>query len=200
MAKLLYLIRHGEQQDAEFGVEDGPLSARGVRQAELVAERLRDLNFTHAWHSPLQRAEETADRIMTTLGRPASEPSSLLMDCIPSGPVPGMPRAFESFFGGIQPEQWEAGAAQMADAMAEWFTPSREDRHEVLVTHNFVIAWFVREVLEAPEWRWLAINQVNAGLTVLRVRTVKPHAVITHNEYGHLPPELQTGYAGAPLF
>ena len=39
---------------------DGPLSARGMRQAQLLAERLGGVPFTGAWHSPLQRAVETA--------------------------------------------------------------------------------------------------------------------------------------------
>ena len=56
----LYLVRHGEQLDAEHGLPDGPLSPRGRRQAELLAERLGGVPFDHAWHSPLQRAAETA--------------------------------------------------------------------------------------------------------------------------------------------
>ncbi|MFM9745497.1 histidine phosphatase family protein, partial [Streptomyces brasiliscabiei] len=33
-------MRHGEHLDAEHGLEDGPLSPRGRRQAELLADRL----------------------------------------------------------------------------------------------------------------------------------------------------------------
>ena len=40
MPQYLYLVRHGEQQDAEYGLPDGPLSPRGKRQAHLIAERL----------------------------------------------------------------------------------------------------------------------------------------------------------------
>ena len=39
----------------------------------------------------------------------------------------------------------------MADAVAEFLAPAREDRHDLLITHNFVIAWFVREVFGAPD-------------------------------------------------
>ena len=38
MTHYIYLVRHGEHQDAEHGVDDGPLSPRGQRQAELIAE------------------------------------------------------------------------------------------------------------------------------------------------------------------
>jgi broad specificity phosphatase PhoE len=193
MSRYLYLVRHGEQQDAEHGLPDGPLSARGVRQARAIAERLGGVPFSGAWTSPLQRAQETA-RIMTER-MPAiePEPSALLMDCIPSGPGVDMPHAFEPFFGGITEDEIEAGEAQMSDALAEWLTPSREDRHDLLITHNFVIGAFVRETFGAAPWRWLGISQANCGLTIIRVRSAKPPVLVTHNDLGHLPTELRTG-------
>ena len=87
----------------------------------------------------------------------------------------------------------EAGEAQMADAVAEFLAPAMEDRHDLLITHNFVIAWFVREVFGAPSWRWLGLNQANCGLTIIRVRSAKPPVLVTHNDLGHLPAELRTG-------
>ena len=193
MAHYLYFVRHGEQQDAEHGVDDGPLSPKGVRQAEAIAERLGGVPFTRAWHSPLQRAAETAHIMTQRLPALRSEPTALLMDCIPSGPEPDMPSAFDAFFGSITPEQIDAGQAQMADAVAEFLTPGRGDHHELLITHNFVIAWFVREVFGAPAWRWLGLNQANCGLTIIRIRSAKPPVLVAHNDLGHLPVELRTG-------
>jgi broad specificity phosphatase PhoE len=194
-SRYLYLVRHCEQQDAEHGLPDGPLSPRGVRQANAIAERLGGVPFTGAWTSPLQRAQETA-RIMTErLPALTPEPSALLMDCIPSGPTVDLPHAFKEFFGGVTTDEIEAGEAQMADATAEWMTPppGGDDRHDLLLTHNFVIGWFVRETFGAPAWRWLGLNQANAGLTIIRVRSAKPPVLVTHNDLGHLPPELRTG-------
>ena len=193
MAHYLYLVRHGEQQDAEHGVEDGPLSPKGVRQAQAIADRLGGVPFTGAWHSPLQRAAETAAIMTEKLPALRSQPTALLMDCIPSGPEPDMPSAFDAFFGAVTPEQIDAGQAQMADAVAEFLTPGRDDHHELLITHNFVIAWFVREVFGAPAWRWLGLNQANCGLTIIRIRSAKPPVLVTHNDLGHLPAELRTG-------
>lgn len=196
-SRYLYLVRHGEQQDAQHGLPDGPLSPRGVRQARALAERLGGVPFTSAWTSPLQRAQETA-RIMTEqLPALEPEPSALLMDCIPSGPTNDLPSSFESFFGGVTEAQIAAGEAQMADAMSEWMTApaEAEDRHDLLITHNFVIGWFVRETFGAAPWRWLGVNQANCGLTVIRVRSAKPAVLVTHNDLGHLLPELRTGLA-----
>lgn len=193
MSRYLYLVRHGEQVDAEHGLPDGPLSARGRRQAGLIAERLSGVPFTSAHTSPLQRAIETAEAMTSRMPSLSVEPSALLMDCIPSGPTPDMPHVFEPFFGGISEEEIQAGEAQMEDAVAEWLSPTPDETHELLVTHNFVIAWFVREVFGAHSWRWMGVHQANCGLTIIRVRTGKPAVLVTHNDLGHLPAELRTG-------
>jgi probable phosphoglycerate mutase len=189
----LYLVRHGEQQDAEHGMPDGPLSSRGKRQADLIAERLGGVPFTNVFHSPLKRAEETARIMAERLPALDPQPSSLLFDCIPSGPEPDMPKAFDSFFGAVTDAEIEAGRAQMDDAITEFLAPARGDRHDLLITHNFVIGWFVRHVFDAPAWRWLGLNQANCGLTIIRVRSAKPPVLVVHNDLGHLPVELRTG-------
>lgn len=189
----LYLVRHGEQLDAEHGMPDGPLSPRGRRQAELLGERLGGVPFDSAMHSPLQRAAETAEIIAAKMPALTPEPSALLFDCIPSGPAPETPKVYDPFFGSVTEAQIEAGSAQMADAAAEFLRSHREDRHDLLITHNFVIAWLVREALGAPDWRWLSINQANCGLTILTQKTGRPWSLLVHNDLAHLPPELRTG-------
>ena len=128
---------------------DGPLSPRGRRQAQLLGERLGGVPFDSAWHSPLQRATETAEIIAAKMPALKPEPSALLFDCIPSGPAPETPKVYEPFFGSVTEAEIEAGSAQMADAGAEFLRSHREDRHDLLITHNFVIAWLVREALGA---------------------------------------------------
>jgi serine/threonine-protein phosphatase PGAM5 len=189
----LYLVRHGEQLDAEHGMPDGPLSPRGRRQAELLAERLGGIPFDSALHSPLQRAAETAAIIAAKMPSLNPEPSALLFDCVPSGPAAETPKVYDPFFGSVTEAEIEAGSAQMADAAAEFLRSHREDRHDLLITHNFVIAWLVREVLGAPDWRWLSINQANCGLTVLTQKSGRPWSLLVHNDLAHLPFELRTG-------
>ena len=193
MSQYLYLVRHGEHIDAEHGLSDGPLSPRGRRQAELLAFRLGGLPLTNAWHAPSRSATETASIIGERLPSATPRPSALLFDCVPSGPGPETPRAFDSWFASVTPAEIEAGRAQMADAIGEFIAPGGRERHDLLITHNFVIAAFVRHALDAPEWRWLGLNQAHCGLTVLRVRSGRPVTLVAHNDLAHLPFELRTG-------
>lgn len=60
--KEIYLIRHGRQDINAFN-EDVPLSERGIKQALLLKERLKDESYDKIYSSTLKRAIETADII-----------------------------------------------------------------------------------------------------------------------------------------
>lgn len=199
MTHYIYLVRHGEHQDAEHGLADGPLSPRGQRQAELIADRLSGLPLDAVWHSPLLRAAETARAIAGRLPSVDPEPSALLFDCVPTGMTEETPAVFEPFFGSVTEAEIEAGRAQMSDAVNEFLVRKTGDVHEVLITHNFVISWFIREVLAAPDWRWMTLNQSHCGLTVIAQKQGRPWTLLTHNDTGHLPMELRTGIPDALL-
>lgn len=193
MTHFLYLVRHGEQQDAEHGLPDGPLSPRGRRQAALVADRVSGLPLDAVWHSPLRRAAQTAEIMSERLPAISPQDSALLFDCVPTGMTPDTPQAYEPFFGSITDAQIEAGRAQMDDAVGEFLARKSGETHELLITHNFVIAWFVREVMQAPAWKWMTLNQANCGLTILAQKQGRPWTLVAHNDLAHLPMELRTG-------
>lgn len=197
MTHFLYLVRHGEHFGAEHGLEDGPLSPRGRRQAELLADRLSGVPLDAVWHSPLDRAAETARTVAERLPAVDPQPSALLFDCLPTGMTPKTPAVYEAFFGAYTAAEIEAGAAQMADAVAEYLV-RKPGAHELLITHNNVIAWFVREVLGAPSWRWLTLSQAHCGLTVLAQRPGRPWTLVSFNDLAHLPMELRTGTTADP--
>ncbi|WOQ68641.1 histidine phosphatase family protein [Microbacterium limosum] len=198
MTHYIYLVRHGEHQDAEHGLVDGPLSPRGQRQASLIADRLSGVPLSAVWHSPLVRAAETAKIVSERMPSVEPQASALLFDCVPSGPTPDVPSAFEPFFGAVTEAEIDAGRAQMSDATAEFLRRRTGDVHELIITHNFVIAWFVREVLGAPEWRWMTLNQAHCGLTVIAQKQGRPWSLVTHNDLAHLPFELRTGLPETP--
>jgi probable phosphoglycerate mutase len=189
----IYLVRHGEHQDAEHGLIDGPLSPRGRRQAAFLADRLSGVPFDAVWHSPLERASQTARAVAERMPSLSPQPSALLFDCVPTGMTDDTPAVFEPFFGSVTEAEVEAGRAQMADATSEYLVRKSGEVHELLITHNFVIAWFVREVLQAPDWRWMTLNQAHCGLTVIAQKQGRPWTLLSHNDLAHLPVELRTG-------
>ncbi|MBQ2638456.1 histidine phosphatase family protein [Candidatus Saccharibacteria bacterium] len=64
----LYVVRHGQTdwnlKDLAQGRADIPLNARGIKQAEELKEKIRDLKFDICYSSPLLRAKETAEIIV----------------------------------------------------------------------------------------------------------------------------------------
>ncbi len=192
MTNYLYIARLGEQEGAEHGIPDGPLSERGTRQAEALAARLAGVHLDHIWCSPLERGVATANIVAESHGL-TPEPTPLLFECVPSGPGEDTPAAYAPFFGSITPEQLDAGRAQMADATDEFLGRHRQDSTDLLITHNPVVSWFVREVLGAPEWKWATLNQAHCGLTVFAQKPGRPWTLVTHNDTAHLTADLVTG-------
>ncbi|MET9229938.1 histidine phosphatase family protein [Lentzea sp. NPDC003310] len=184
----LYLARHGAA-DAF-----GHLLDTGRRQSELLGARLARLPIDAVWHSPLPRAADTAATLGLALpGIPVAEAPELVdhVPHVPSTPPP----AWAGFFDGYADAEAAEGA-RLADALTARFAhPAETERHEVLVTHAYQVAWLVRHALDAPADRWLAMSCGNTALTVLQFRDGTPPALALYNDMSHLPEELRwTGF------
>ena len=189
-SRYLYLIRHGEADD------DGALTRAGRQQASAAGERLRYIRFSAIRHSPMQRAEETADLIADFLPGVPVGASGLLGDYLP--PVsgqPDLPPPCAALLSSYTPEERSEGAELASAAIQRYARPAGQDDSELIVTHNFLIGWFVRHALDAPDWRWMGLNQCNGGITVILYRTGMPASLVSFNDIGHLPPALRwTGF------
>jgi broad specificity phosphatase PhoE len=189
---LLYLVRHGEAE----GAYDPGLTPTGRQQAMLAGKRLWDVPFDAIHHSPLRRAAETAQLISRLIPGVPIAASDLLGDCVPSVPEREVlsPR-LAAFMDSVPPHERTEGPRQVAAALKRFTSVGGRDRRELVVTHNFVIGWFVRDALDAPSWRWMGLNQHNCGLTVLRYTPDGTRTLLAFNDTGHLPPELRgTGF------
>ncbi|MFD0396052.1 histidine phosphatase family protein [Streptomyces nogalater] len=195
--RYLYLARHGEALPDESGLTDG-----GRRQATLLGRRLRDVPFTAVHHGPLPRAEQTARLIGDQLKSVPLHVSEAAGDYVPYIPekdeLPAESADFYlRFLDGATDEEREHGPA-LARRALDLFTgavTAEEDRHELVVTHNFLIAWLVRDAMRAPKWRWLGLNHGNAALTVIRYAPGRAASVLVSNDMRHLPTDLRwTGF------
>ncbi|MBP0457710.1 histidine phosphatase family protein [Streptomyces montanisoli] len=196
-ARYLYLVRH-----AEASPDESALSDRGRRQAVLLGKRLRGVPLTPIHHGPLARAEQTARLVGEQLDGVPCHRSEAAGDYLPYMPTreelpPEAADAWTEFLHQFTAEEREQGPGLAAAALAE-FTGTVEGhipRHELVITHNFLVGWLVRAALDAPRWRWLGINHANAALTVIRYSPDRPPSVLLFNDACHLPAELRwTGF------
>ncbi|GHH19239.1 histidine phosphatase family protein [Streptomyces rubradiris] len=195
--RYLYLVRHGEALPDESG-----LTEAGRRQAALLGRRLRDIPFTAVHHGPLPRAEQTARLIGDQLKGVPLHVSEAAGDYVPHIPekdeLPAESADFcLRFLDGATDEDRSRGPVLARQAL-DLFTgavAADEDRHELVVTHNFLVAWLVRDAMHAPKWRWLGLNYCNAALTVIRYAPGRPASILLSNDMRHLPAELRwTGF------
>jgi serine/threonine-protein phosphatase PGAM5 len=192
---LLYLVRHG-QQDLSCDHANGGLSQLGREQAHQLGRRLGAIPFSAIHHSGLPRAVQTADVVAGYLPQVPRHACDFVADRTPvpsAGQRGRYPDRWLAWLDGVPDDERDEDAVALQSAVEHFGVTGHEDRHELLITHNFVIGWFVRETFGAPRWRWLGLNQANCGLTIIRVRSAKPPVLITHNDLGHLPPELRSG-------
>lgn len=195
--RYLYLARHGEASPDESRLTD-----TGRRQARLLGERLRHTPLSVIHHGPLPRAEETARLIGDQLDDVPLQSSEPAGDYLPHLPArEELPAEFADAMlarlAGFPAEERENGPGLARRALARFTGPVDGDqpRHELIVTHNFLIAWLVRDALDAPAWRWMGLNHGNASLTVIRYAPDRAPSVLFQNDMGHLPPELRwTGF------
>lgn len=65
---MIYFVRHGEtdynRQEICAGQRDVPLNATGLAQAQVVAEKLKNVKFAACYCSPLTRAKQTCAAIL----------------------------------------------------------------------------------------------------------------------------------------
>lgn len=192
-ARYLYLTRHGQATEDETG-----LSENGRRQAALLGERLRDTPLSAIHHGPLPRAAQTARLIADKLQGVTLHESDPAGDYLPYVPhraelPPETADATLERLAAFPPEERDPGPRLAGEALARFTGPvaDTEPRHELLVTHNFLAAWLVRDALDAPKHRWLGLNHANAALTVIRYAPDRPASVLLYNDTGHLPADLR---------
>jgi probable phosphoglycerate mutase len=188
--RILYLARHGE------AAADGRLTEIGRKQARLLGERLAGVPFAAVHHSPVSRAAQTAALIAEALPAVPVVADETLGDYVPPVPAPAtLPAIFATFLASFSAEELAEGAKLAARALDRHAGPAETATRELIVTHNFVVAWFIQRALDAPDWRWLGLNLSNCGLTVIVYRDDRPPTLVVVNDMEHLPPALRwTGF------
>lgn len=188
----VYLARHGAADPF------GALTDVGLRQSELLGQRLAHLPIDAVWHSPLPRAARSARIVGAHLPHAPVREAPELIDHLPHIPDDPSP-AWAGFFDGRSPEEAAEDELRSAALTTRFARPAQTETHEILITHDHPVAWLVRHALDAPPARWLGLNSGNTALTAIDYRDTTPPTLLLYNDMSHLPPSLRwTGFTPTP--
>ena len=193
--RTIYLIRHGDynhedERDPDVGKELIPL---GIAQARLVASRLKSLpvRITSLISSTMTRARKTAMIINHEFPNFELQKDSMIRECTP-------PTWREDIMAEETKSDLEDCASNLEAAFTKYFIPSPDDddRNDVIVCHGNVIRYFVTKVLKVNTMTWLQMTIGNCSITILRMMPNRMMKLISFNDVGHIPPNLQTETGG----
>lgn len=192
MAKrTVYLVRHGQYELSKR--EDGELTTTGLLQSRLTASMLSSLPFSSIVTSPVRRAAQTADLIAEALPHVARYEDEALRECIPSVP-PRYAQFFAERFPELNDEKIEGCADRLATVFERYFCPPPQDLdiNDLLVCHGNVIRYLVALALDINPHAWSHMLVNNCGVSRVMIDQDGTLFLISHNDIGHLPPDLRT--------
>lgn len=190
--RYLYLIRHGQYISSPADDDrGGGLTDTGRKQADLTAEMLEPLPITAVYSSPMRRAFETAERIAVRQDL-APQVFDTLREIIPAIP-PSDQTFFAARFPGLTMEDVAEQRARGDRAFERFFRPveTPEDIHEAVVCHGNLIRYFVCCTLGIAADLWVKMETNNCGITRCSIALDGQMRLISMNDAGHLPINLQ---------
>lgn len=210
--KIVYFVRHGQSEDNAspvFQSPDSPLSEKGKRQAQSIAERASRLAFQALVSSPLERAKQTAQIVASATGKQV-EFCDLFIERVKPSYINGRAHSDEkakSLWQEWEKSLYTPGArvedgenfddlVMRADKALE-FLRKRPEQSLLVVTHGYFLRAMVARVLLSDLLSADAFKNIqkmatveNTGLTVLRYRASfqeKPAwRLWIYNDHAHL--------------
>ncbi len=192
---VLHLVRHAHPEPGAEADDPG-LDDLGERQALALGQRLRRVPVAEIHHGPSRRTTRTADLVATALPGVVPQVSDHLRDRTPV-PPPGQDDLVDarhrSWLAAVPGVERVVGGAAFDAAMVRFGSVGATHRHVVLVTHSFVLGWFVRRVLRLPWDGWTGLHPLPAALTMVAVRKTAAPVLLAYNDAGHLTGPLRRG-------
>ena len=194
-------IRHGETEwnaaGREQGQLDSPLTARGLKQAEAIAGRLRSVSFSALYSSDLGRALHTAEIVATATGATIEVDAGLrerhtgiFQGLTKEQMAAQYPNEYSAYRAGPYAYQVPGGeSGQQRTERSVRVMNALADRHAeetiVAITHGgFLIGFFEHVLGLAPGNAWRFKRQ-NAAFNVF-ARTDGVWSLETWNDTSHL--------------
>lgn len=185
-AMAIFLIRHAETMDNATRTVQLPtaaLSARGLEQAERLAERLARAGIARIVSSDFERARTTAARLQEKVNVPLE-----LAECLRErdfGDIRGTPYSalgFDLFAPDYEPPGGESWAVFRERVDGAWETirakAMKEKGHLAVVTHGLVCHVLAERHLELPAGRAAPLRWGNTSVTVVEGSPPKKVALL----------------------
>jgi serine/threonine-protein phosphatase PGAM5 len=193
--RTIYLIRHGyyNESDERDEFTGKGLTPLGIAQARLVSARLNGMavHFTSLTSSTMTRAKQTAIVIKEDFPDLKLNKNELICECTP-------PSWRKDVMAGVDTVHRIECVENLEKAFKEFFTPSPDenDKNDIIVCHGNVIRYFVTKVLNVDTMSWLQMSIGNCSLTIIRIQPDGSMKLVSFNDVGHIPPNLQTETGG----
>jgi len=190
-SRTIYLIRHGEynsedERDPYVGKELVPL---GIAQTRLLSSRLKSMKieFNSLTSSTMTRARQTGMIINEDFPELELQQSKLIRECTP-------PTWREDIMADESKTDLNECVENLETAFKEFFIPSpdEDNKHDIIVCHGNVIRYFVTKVLNVDTMAWLQMTIGNSSLTIVNIKPDGSMKLVSFNDLGHIPPNLQT--------
>ena len=190
-SRTIYLIRHGEynsedKRDPDVGKELVPL---GIAQTRLLSARLRSMGieFNSLTSSTMTRARQTAMIINEDFPGLELKQSKLIRECTP-------PTWRDDIMADESETDLNVCVENLEKSFKEYFIPSQDekDRHDLIVCHGNVIRYFVTKVLNVDTMAWLQMTIGNCSLTIIKIKPDGSTKLVSFNDLGHIPTNMQT--------
>jgi serine/threonine-protein phosphatase PGAM5 len=190
-SRTIYLIRHGEynsedERDPYVGKELVPL---GIAQTRLLSSRLKSMGieFNSLTSSTMTRARQTAMIINEDFPELVLQQSKLIRECTP-------PTWREDIMADETKTDLNECVENLETAFKEFFIPPPDEgnKHDIIVCHGNVIRYFVTKVLNVDTMAWLQMTIGNSSLTKVNIKPDGSMKLVSFNDLGHIPPNLQT--------
>lgn len=200
IARHLLLLRHAQYDLGGRGDAERVLTPLGLQQAQLLAERLRDIgDATEGFYakfvldklvtSGMTRALQTADIVAPLLpiaSRTCVPDLNEGRPCLPE-PAPSHARHYDN-------KASDSERIERAFRLICARPPPTQttDTYEVVVCHANVIRYFVCRALQLPPEAWLRLSLPHSSVTHLVVRANGDVSLKALGDAGHLPSRLVT--------
>lgn len=169
----LYLVRHGQTEynlnEIMQGRCDSPLTEKGICDAKVAREKLKDVKFNRVYCSPLKRVTDTADIILEGRNEKKIIDDRLIemsfgdLDGVPHKEIWDILQVLRQTadYTSVNGENSIQLKKRIRSFIDELISTSTNEENVLIVTHGVVSMFFMEEVIGLPfgEFKKMMQNQ-----------------------------------------